>query len=170
LPVNPDPEPGRLHVPPPSKAAEALIEAAQQAAQPPKHATTGEPHEIVLGESPDWIWYGQQMIEYARTKEWSLWRDTNMANTYRMADEAPKVYDRMMARIKKEMEEKYSKDPVLKDDPEAYLKWLANKVGAMVNKEALQKFIDAQKFDGAFPTDIQAAKEIMIRRMAELNR
>jgi hypothetical protein len=77
---------------PPSKAAAALTNIA-------KHSTEGEPHEIILGDSPDWIWFGQLMIEKARNGSWEQWRKTNTINLARMENEAPKVFMRMQAAI-----------------------------------------------------------------------
>lgn len=83
-------------IPPPTSAAAAVIEVVKQ--RPPQ---AGEPREIQLGDSPDWVWFGQQMIGLASTNDWPDWDEANRNNIARMENEAPKVHARMVAAIKK---------------------------------------------------------------------
>ncbi len=65
------------------------------------NAAAGEPREVVLGDSPDWIWFGQTMIQLAGGPQWPDWDEANRTNFARMENEAPKVYARMSSAIKK---------------------------------------------------------------------
>jgi hypothetical protein len=186
-PAEPKPEP-------PSKAAKALTEIAADRPitenVPPQDAaaatSAGEPREVVLGDDPDWIWFGQQMIALCTSPDWSAWNAKNSINFQRMMNEAPKVFARMSAAIAKArdaMEKpqepakkrgRPKKQPELKDDPEAYLSWLENackEINKGEGKEAIEAdymtFIKSQGevLGRGFPSDQAAANDIIKRYM-----
>jgi len=142
------------------------------------------PHDPVTGEvtvSPkdvefDWIKYGQTIIE--RVKENPAIAD-DLPTFTRMEAEAPKVYKRMMAAIAKlrpkpiEAEAKEAPpqgQPLPKDDPELYLKWLKETVGCNNTTSGLGTFRAGQEplLKDAFPSDAERAMEIINARMVVL--
>jgi phage recombination protein Bet len=98
---------------PPSKAAKALTEIAKEPQKEPQKepekpkepepspSAAGEPRELTLGDDPDWIWFGQQMIAICTQPDWQAWNTKNSINFSRMMGEAPKVFARMSAAIAK---------------------------------------------------------------------
>jgi phage recombination protein Bet len=160
---------------PPTKAAAALTEIAAAAPTQPAvpeseypAGDAGPPRKITLDDSPDWIWFGQTMIALSGGPDWVQWRDHNKLNFARMENEAPKVFTRMNAAIKKtavaadKAKKKPEKErepnrlepvqPLLANDPEAYLKWL---------KESLDRFLDMQATRDELMDFAQGQQEII---------
>lgn len=172
----PDPQPTTGPSPaiaPPTPAAAAAVAIAQQGEEKPPEEP-GAPKEIALGEKPDWIWFGQTVIELAKQADWPDWDEKNRANFERMEKEAPKVYKRMVDAIagkgkkgKKKADEKPKVQPELKDDPEAYLKWLKEQCDWFVDEKKsaadLQAFAAAQAniISAGFPPDQAAANDLI---------
>jgi len=117
------------------------------------------------------------MIALAPGPLWQQWSEANLNNFKRMENEAPKVYTRMMAAVKKALGAKPEKAPAkkaakaqkaqpeLKDDPEQYLKWLEERCKAEQNNSTTDYF-EFAKSQGAiiaagFPPDQAAANDII---------
>jgi hypothetical protein len=128
----------------------------------------GEPREIVLGDNPDWIWFGQTMIALAGGPQWPDWDEANRNNFARMEKEAPKVYTRMTAafkKVQKPVSKKQKAQPELKDDPEAYLKWLEGRCKEQRENDS-EDYWEFAKSQGeiirsGFPPDQMAANDII---------
>ena len=147
--------------------AAAVIE---QPKAPPHDPETGEVRTVTATDAPlDWIAYGQDLI--AKAKEHPDRIDAAL-NAYhetikKMEKEAPKVHKRMMTALDKLRK---PSQPLPKDDPESYLKWLTAQCAALTDPEALKKFEQTQvdAISDAFPPDQQQARYIVTARLKAL--
>lgn len=97
------PEPAQAVKPEPTKLA-------APPAAPPHDPATGEivaPYTIQVGEQPNWIAFGSDFVAHVNSAssvdEINEWKNMNLSTLDWMAQEAPKVYQRLNAAVSKRL-------------------------------------------------------------------
>ena len=151
-------------IPPPSKAAEALVEIA-----------AASPVNAVAGKPVDWIEYGKQMIAVAEKGE--PFTPEQQAKMSEMQAVASKVYGRMVKAIARAQENaqphpKEPPQPKPEDDPDAYRTWLIDQMSRFDTAADLHNFHQMQipKWEPCFPPDIEDWESLIKDRAAELGK
>jgi hypothetical protein len=155
-------------VPPPSKAAEALIEIGNM-----KGGGSAAPAEA---DKPfDWIDYGKKMIAVAEKGE--PFTPEQQAKMSEMQAVASKVYGRMVKAIARAQENaqphpKEPPQPAPEDDPDAYRMWLIDQMSRFDTGADLHDFHQMQipKWEPCFPPDIEDWENLIKERAAELGK
>lgn len=145
------------------------VQAGRNALTPAHDPQTGEikgPHTLPF--DGNWITFGQKFIVCARdAPDQADWLTANEESLFRVKDEAPKIYKRLMAAIKPPST---TTQPSPTDDPEEYLKWLRQECAKATTIEAVKALSDSQTrlLADAFPPDAEQASVIIGNRLREL--
>jgi len=160
---------------PPSKAAEALIDIAKNAAGEVSSVTVVNPGSGYVPQATreEWIAYGKDMISIVAAGEELT--PEQKAKCDVMQIEASDIYKRMITAMKKikpkpKEEPKEPAQPKPEEDPDAYRVWLIDQMSRFDTGARLNDFFAVQQklWEPCFPPDIEDWEGLFKERAAEL--
>jgi hypothetical protein len=153
--------------PPPSKAAEALIEIGKDVKVDPE---TGElpPSEEMTGQA--WRRFGEQMVKIVR--DGGSFTPEQQAKMSLMLKSTPRMHAKMAEAIRDAQLKAEPPQPKPEDDPDAYRVWLIDQMSRFDTAAELHDFHQTQipKWEPCFPPDIEDWEALFKDRAAELGK